>query len=462
MRKEPLRVGFLGASSVARKSWLAIHRAGHRVTFIGCRDACKGRELVGQLQKDIETDNQAKKAASSGAQPPFLAPSVGSYIDVVRADNVDVVYISVPTSRRPAWVRMCAEYGKHVVSEKPAASSAAELVECLHGMASKRLLFMDGTALSHSQRLQDVCRAVAELGGPVHINAHMSFTASPAFMASDIRLQPLLEPHGALGDLGWYCIRWILHIVDLAFPTGVTGRVTECDALQGGAGGNAAGSTSTIASPPGAPAGAAVSVSQQKRQKRAATAITGFEGNLEFSIPVLGSSDLAPAAAAEAPATVTASFQCSFHDCHDQTVDIFCRDGTVIVHGAINPTAEDRPRFVVQRHTVAAAPAAAARGSSAADATKEFQVYERLVEQRNDVVYSTASDEMDSARQMEQLWRDVGDSVMRLGKGDPLIAKPDLAKKWSMLAYVTQVVMDRVLEAAGQHALAVTTSFANA
>ncbi|KAK7195867.1 oxidoreductase-like protein [Novymonas esmeraldas] len=420
MRKEPLRVGFLGASAVARKAWLAIHRAGHCVTYIGCRDDAKGRELAARLQKEIdEEDSTRVEGAGAGTPQRFVAPSVGSYMDVVRAGNVDVVYISLPTAKRPAWVRVCAEYGKHVVSEKPAAGSAAELVECLEHLAANRLLFMDGTALSHSQRLQDVRRAVSQLGGPLHINAHMSFAASPTFMSSDIRLQPLLEPHGALGDLGWYCIRWILHLVDFALPTGVTGRVTECDALE--------------------------------VEKPGPAAITGFDGDMEFTIPAASSGS-------GTATTVTASFQCSFHECHDQTVEVFCRDGVVTVHGAINPTAEDRPRFTTRRCTTAAVPLTATRKESdAANAAEVHQVYGHVEDEACDVVYSTAPAETDGAHQMEQLWRDVGDSVMRLGKGEPLIADADRAKKWSTFAYVTQVVMDRALEAAGQHATATAT-----
>ncbi|GET88707.1 oxidoreductase-like protein [Leishmania tarentolae] len=463
MRKESLRVGFLGASTVARKAWLAVHRAGHRVTFIGCRDASKGRELAERLRKNIEADNETKKAAGVCAQQSFVEPSIGSYMDVVRADNVDVVYISLPTSKRPAWIRVCAEHGKHVVSEKPAATSAAELVECLRDMASSRLLFIDGTALSHSQRLQDVCRAVAQLGGPLHINAHMSFSASPSFMANDIRLQPLLEPYGALGDLGWYCIRWILHIVDFVLPTGVGGRVTACNALQEESIDGAANGTTSSASSAGASEVAAVGASERRQSKRSApAAITEFEGNLEFSTRAPTLKDVVPEAAAEAAETITASFRCSFHDCHDQTIDIFCRDGTVTVYGAINPTAEDRPHFVTQHHEVVAASATAERQqSNTAGATEAFEGYEQLRE-RNDVVYSTAPEETDGAHQMEQLWRDVGDSVMRLGKGEPLIADPDLAKKWSTFAYLTQVVMDRALEAAGQHVHNATTSSADA
>lgn len=434
MRKEPLRVGFLGASSVARKAWLAVHRAGHRVTFVGCRDTARGAELVERLRRDIEADNKAKGAAGAGPQPPFVEPEVGSYIDVVRSDSVDVVYISVPTAKRPSWIRVCADFGKHVVSEKPAATTAAELADCLQALATRRLLFMDGTTLSHGQRLQDVRRTVAQLGGPLHINAHMSFAASPAFMASDIRLQPLLEPHGALGDLGWYCLRWILHVADFALPTGVSGRVTECDALQ-------------PALVKGSDAGAAGA----QAAKAAPAAITGFEGDLEFTVPAPQSSDAAPA-----PATVvTASFQCSFHECHDQTVDIFCRDGTVTVHGAINPSGEDRPRYTVERYTTAPVPASATRSEGGATGAKEvFDVYEHVEEEQRDVVYTTAAAEVDGAHQMEQLWRDVGESVMRLGKDEPLIANAELAKKWSTYAFVTQAVMNRALEAAERTATA--------
>lgn len=421
MRSEPLRVGFLGASNIARKVCAAIHRAGNCVTFIGCRDAAKGTALIEAVAKDIAALNKTKEDTGAGLQPAFVAPQVGSYTDVLRSECVDVVYISLPTAKRPAWIRLCAEHGKHVVSEKPAATSAAELAECLQALASRRLLFVDGTTLTHGQRLQDVRRAVAQLGGPEHINAHMCFSASASFMSSDIRLQPQLEPQGALGDLGWYCIRWILHVVDFALPAGVTGRVTECDTIR---------TTEEQAHNTG--------------KAQPLPAITGFEGDLEFTLP--GTAATSPAR------VVTASFQCSFHSCHDQTVEIFCRDGSVTVCGAINPTGEDRPRFHVHRSKAAPEPEMATqKESSAADAKDVFQAYDHVEEEEDEVVYTTAPDEEDGTFQMMQLWRHVAESIVRLGKGEPLIADAELAKKWSTFAFVTQVVMDRALEAASQH-----------
>ncbi|KPA84042.1 oxidoreductase-like protein [Leptomonas pyrrhocoris] len=455
MRKELLRIGFLGASSIARKVFHAVLSAGHRVTCIGCRDEANGIALIDAVRKEMGALEKRKEDAGGGPRLAFAAPRIGSYIDVLRADDVDVVYISLPTAKRAPWIRLCAEYGKHVVSEKPAATSAAVLAECLQALASQRLLFVDGTTLTHGQRLQDVRRAVAQLGGPRHINAHMSFNASPSFMSSDIRMQPQLEPHGALGDLGWYGIRWILHVMDFALPTGVTGRVTECDALH-----EETANTSAKAGGLANPAGSAPPSTTVKRGKtsksKALPALTGFEGNLEFTVPAAAvSSD--PNRGGAAPSIVTASFQCSFHSCHDQTVEIFCRDGTVTVYSAINPTGEDRPRFHLRRDKAAPEPDAATRNEdiSAPNAKDVFQVYEHVEEEENEMVYSTAPDEQDGMFQMVQLWRHVGESIMRLGKGEPLIADAELAKKWSTFAFVTQVVMDRALEAAGQHAAAI-------
>ncbi|KAL7708771.1 oxidoreductase-like protein [Lotmaria passim] len=438
MQKEPLRVGFLGASNIARKVFLAVHRAGHRVTWIGCRDEAKGAALIAALQKEVEEWN--RKSEDADALPAFMAPRVGSYMEVVQADDVDVVYISLPTAKRTPWIHLCAEQGKHVVSEKPAAPSITELVACLQTLASRRLLFVDGTALTHGQRLQDVRRAVAQLGGPEHINAHMSFSASPSFMSGDIRMQPQLEPQGALGDLGWYCIRWILHLMDFALPTGVTGRVTECDVLRGKEEEKLSGA-------------------DKSSQPKTLPAITGFEGNFEFTVPTTSASvSRGSKAVATASTVVTASFQCSFHSCHDQTVEVFCRDGTVTVYGAINPTSEDRPRFHVQRHSTAPEPERATRKEGTVPNMKDvFQAYEHVEEGENETVYTTAPDEEDGMFQTVQLWRHVGESVMRLGKGEPLIADAELAKKWSTFAFVTQVVMDRALEAASQHAAASAT-----
>ena len=45
------------------------------------------------------------------------------------------------------------------------------------------------------------------------------------FKEENIRTDPNLEPHGCLGDLGWYTIRFILWAMNYQMPQSVTGRI---------------------------------------------------------------------------------------------------------------------------------------------------------------------------------------------------------------------------------------------
>ncbi|EPY32085.1 oxidoreductase-like protein [Angomonas deanei] len=97
-------------------------------------------------------------------------------------------------------------------------------------MDQRQLLFMDGTMLSHSRRVKEVNATLKELGRPVqYINVHFTFNGGEDFVAKDIRLNPVLEPQGCLGDVGWYCVRYILHLMGEAMPSEVSGRVIRRD-----------------------------------------------------------------------------------------------------------------------------------------------------------------------------------------------------------------------------------------
>lgn len=50
----------------------------------------------------------------------------------------------------------------------------------------------------------------------------LSFHANEDFLKNDIRVKPDLDALGALGDLGWYCIRAILWAVNYELPKSVT------------------------------------------------------------------------------------------------------------------------------------------------------------------------------------------------------------------------------------------------
>jgi predicted dehydrogenase len=96
---------------------------------------------------------------------------------------------------------------------------------------------MDGVMFMHSRRLETVRAAMAETVGKMRrMTLAFTFNQDKTFFASNIRANSALEPHGCVGDLAWYCIRFALWAVDWKMPREVTGRLlTESKRTKGGA-----------------------------------------------------------------------------------------------------------------------------------------------------------------------------------------------------------------------------------
>jgi predicted dehydrogenase len=117
--------------------------------------------------------------------------------------------------------------GKHIVCEKPCASSLDDLREMLEACRRHHVQFIDGVMFMHSARLPRM-RAVLDDGVTVgeikRITSSFNFCAPPEFFDDNIRARGELEPFGCLGDLGWYCIRFALWAMNWQLPQRVSGR----------------------------------------------------------------------------------------------------------------------------------------------------------------------------------------------------------------------------------------------
>jgi predicted dehydrogenase len=213
---EPLlRWGIIGCADIALKNWQAIRNSGNgRVVAVASRDLRRSRRFIRECQ----------------AYAPFKqAPlALGSYEELLASPEIDAVYVPLPTGIRARWVKRAARAGKHIVCEKPCAVSVAELTEMLDTCRRNQVQFMDGVMFMHSRRLQRVREILDDgrmLGRIKRITSAFSFRAAEEFFRSNIRARSELEPHGCLGDLGWYCIRFALWAVNWQLPRRVTGQL---------------------------------------------------------------------------------------------------------------------------------------------------------------------------------------------------------------------------------------------
>jgi predicted dehydrogenase len=210
-----LRWGILSTAQIGRKNWKAIHSSGNSiVTAVASRDIERGRQFIKACQ----------------GEGPFetLPAALGSYEELLASKDVDAVYIPLPTGLRKEWVLRAAAAGKHILCEKPCGFSAVDVREMVEACRQNRVQFMDGVMFMHNPRLSRI-RAVLDDGTSVgevkRIMSIFSFAGGEDFFGSNIRIHSELEPAGCLGDLGWYCIRFVLWTLNWKLPDEVTGRI---------------------------------------------------------------------------------------------------------------------------------------------------------------------------------------------------------------------------------------------
>jgi predicted dehydrogenase len=214
MNPPKLRWGILGAAEIARKNWKAVREAGDIIVAVASRDGERARRFIGECQ---------------GEAPFDAAPAAfGSYDQLLARADVDAVYIPLPTGVRKDWVVRAANAGKHIVCEKPCAPGVADLREMLEACRRNGVQFMDGVMFVHSRRLERMREALDDeksVGQIKRIQSAFSFRAPEEFYATNIRAHSALEPHGSVGDLGWYCIRFALWAMKWELPRQVCGRL---------------------------------------------------------------------------------------------------------------------------------------------------------------------------------------------------------------------------------------------
>jgi predicted dehydrogenase len=209
------RWGILGTAGIARKNWQAIARSGNSaLVAVASRSLDRAREFVAEGQ--------------AACPLPSAPAAVGSYAELLARPDVDAVYSPLPTGLRKEWVLQAAGAGKHVLVEKPVGVTAADVRDMLAACERDRVQLMDGVMFMHSRRLDALRRALddgASVGRVRRIASQFSFNAPESFVRENIRGDSRLEPHGCLGDLGWYSIRFALWVMKYEMPTEVTARL---------------------------------------------------------------------------------------------------------------------------------------------------------------------------------------------------------------------------------------------
>jgi predicted dehydrogenase len=182
---DPIGVGVLGCADIAWRRVLPAFQADQHVQVVAVAS---------------RTGERAAKFAAE-----FGCAAVVGYQDLLDRDDIDAVYVPLPSGLHAEWIRRALEAGKHVLTEKPATTSSADTAELVALAKAGGLVLMENFMFLHHSRHERVRQLLAEGATGAVRSFHSTFTI-PARPANDIRLDAGLGG-GALLDNGAYPVR---------------------------------------------------------------------------------------------------------------------------------------------------------------------------------------------------------------------------------------------------------------
>ena len=198
--RKPLRIGILGAAGIAPRAIVfPAHATNHQLVAVGARDKSRAEEFAKQYQ--------IKKA-------------YGSYQEVIDDPDVDVIYNALHNGAHAPWNIKALAAGKHVLSEKPSVSNAAEAKEVLAATNKSGKVFMEAFHYYYHpmfQRLLTIIKS-GEIGEVIKVESAL---LTPTPDKKDLRMQFALAG-GSLMDVGCYALhsqRMISQLISDGEPT---------------------------------------------------------------------------------------------------------------------------------------------------------------------------------------------------------------------------------------------------
>lgn len=200
----PLRWGVLSTATIARKSLIPAIRA------------ARNAELVAIASRDL---SRAADAAAS------ISPLrvYGRYEALLSDPAVDAVYIPLPNALHAEWTIRAAEYGKHVLCEKPLGMTVDEVGRMIAACAGAGVQLMEAFMYRFHPQLAWVQEQIAAglIGSVALVRA--GFAIDLRAHPENIRLRAALAG-GSLMDVGCYPLN-LARVILGGKPTGVQARV---------------------------------------------------------------------------------------------------------------------------------------------------------------------------------------------------------------------------------------------
>lgn len=223
----PFQWGILGAGDIARKHVAAAMQQapGHRLHAIMRRDRAEAERFA----RDFGVERAYTDARAFVSDP-----------------QLDAVFIATPPSSHAEFTALAAAAGKHVICEKPIATSVADAESMIAVCAQHKVRLMICHYQRFNRRHQQMRRWIESGAIGRVVSARLNFSSYSPPAADAWRYDPLVAGGGPVMDLGSHCLDLLTYLCGpiesgvvlksaLAFQTSVEDTATTLLRLASGA-----------------------------------------------------------------------------------------------------------------------------------------------------------------------------------------------------------------------------------
>ncbi|MBI5307347.1 MAG: Gfo/Idh/MocA family oxidoreductase [Planctomycetes bacterium] len=180
-----INIGVIGCANVAERCMLPAIKAANEFELIAV--ASRNRE----------------KAANLAAK--FSCEAIEGYADILNRDDIDAVYVPLPTGLHEEWLIKALRKGKHVLSEKSLTTDYASAKKVIDEAEIRQLLVMEDFMFPYHRQHAFVKKLLldGEIGDVYFFKSSFGF---PPRGKDDIRYDRKLGG-GALLDAGAYVVK---------------------------------------------------------------------------------------------------------------------------------------------------------------------------------------------------------------------------------------------------------------
>ncbi|MDR1619266.1 MAG: Gfo/Idh/MocA family oxidoreductase, partial [Clostridiales bacterium] len=166
----------------------------------------KNAELVAVMEINMELSEKIR--GKYGARFAY-----DNEEDLLKNDEIDAVYIASPVVAHAQQARLAADYGKHILIEKPVALTSAQGEEVVSYCKSKGVLMAAGLMMRFGAYIMEMKKDIAEGKIGDVVSGFSQFTCWCPDMPGNWRQQKAMAGGGAMTDMGVHCIDLMQYVL---------------------------------------------------------------------------------------------------------------------------------------------------------------------------------------------------------------------------------------------------------